>query len=58
MRRAVFAHLDVSAGVVRQMRPGVTWGSWTVPIGIELVLVLSTGIVLLAVAVAGFRRAE
>jgi ABC-2 type transport system permease protein len=58
MRRVVFAHLDVPASVVVRLSPGVTWGTWTVPIGLELLLVLSIGAILLAVAIAEFRRVE
>jgi daunorubicin resistance ABC transporter membrane protein len=58
MRRAVFAHLDVPAAVLQRFSPGVTWGSWTVPIPLELLLVLAMGLALLAVAIVEFRRAE
>lgn len=58
MRRAVFAHLDVSATVLRRFSAGVTLGSWTVPILLELVLVLGIGLILLGVAIVEFRRAE
>ncbi len=58
MRRAVFEHLDVSTAVLHRLSPGVTWGSWTVPIGLELLLVLAMGGLLLGVAIAEFRRVE
>jgi ABC-2 type transport system permease protein len=58
MRRAVFARLDVPASVVHRFSPGVTWGSWTVPIPLELLIVLGMGIALLGVAIVEFRRAE
>jgi ABC-2 type transport system permease protein len=58
MRRAVFAHLDVPSTVVHRLSPGVTWGSWSVPVGLEFLLVLSMGLILLAVAIAEFRRVE
>jgi ABC-2 type transport system permease protein len=58
MRRAVFEHLDVSAAALHRLSPGVTWGSWTVPVGIELLVVLGIGLALLVVAVAEFSRAE
>lgn len=58
MRRAVFGHLDVPATVLQRFSPGVTWGSWTVPIPLELLLVLGMGLVLLAFAIVEFRRAE
>ena len=58
MRRAVFAHLDVAIVVRERLSPGVTWGSWTVPVGVELLLVLSMGLILLGIAIAEFRRVE
>ena len=58
MRRAVFAHVDVAPAVRHVLSPGVTWGNWTMPIGLELVVVLVIGLVLLGVGVAEFRRTE
>jgi ABC-2 type transport system permease protein len=58
MRRAVFERLDVSASTLRTLSPGVTWGSWTVPVGLELLVVLGIGLALLGVAVAEFSRPE
>jgi len=58
MRRAVFERLDVSKAIVHRLSPGVTLGSWTVPIGVELLLVLAMGILLLGVAIVEFRRVE
>lgn len=58
MRRVVFAHLDVSPAVIERLSPGVAWGSWTVPIGVELLLVFGIGLALLGVAIVGFRRVE
>ncbi|MGA9161070.1 MAG: ABC transporter permease [Actinomycetota bacterium] len=58
LRRAVFAHLDVAIVVRERLSPGVTWGSWTVPVGVELLLVLSMGLILLGIAIAEFRRVE
>jgi ABC-2 type transport system permease protein len=58
MRRAVFGHLDVPAAVLERFSPGVTWGSWTVPIPLELLLVLGIALAMLGVAIIEFRRAE
>jgi ABC-2 type transport system permease protein len=58
MRHAVFSHLDVSPALLARFSPGVTWGEWRVPIGVELALVLGIGVALLMVAVERFRRAE
>jgi ABC-2 type transport system permease protein len=58
MRRAVFEHLHVPGAVMHRFSPGVTWGSWTVPIPLELLIVLGMGLILLGVAIVEFRRAE
>jgi ABC-2 type transport system permease protein len=58
MRRAVFAHLDLPAGVHTALAPGLTWGSWTVPPLLELAVVAIIGLVALGVAMAEFRRVE
>lgn len=58
VRRAVFAHLSVSPAVRKVFDPGVTWGGWRVPIGIELLIVLALGAGMLGVAVWEFRTAE
>src|SRR3954464_12590873 len=39
VRPVVFAHLDVPAPVLATLNPGVTWGSWRVPTGLELLIV-------------------
>ena len=57
MRRAVFAHLDLGP-VASSLNPGVTWGSWVVPIPLELLIVISLGVGMLWVAILQFRRAE
>src|SRR3954447_22803241 len=53
MRKAVLSHLTPPITV-----PGVTWGSWHVPVMLELGIVLVTGLVLLFVAIGQFRRTE
>jgi ABC-2 type transport system permease protein len=58
MRRAVFAHLDLPAPVQHVLNPGVTWFGWRVPTLVELGLVAVMGLVMLAVAIAEFSRAE
>jgi ABC-2 type transport system permease protein len=56
MRRAVFDHLEVSEAANRIFNQGVTWGDWQVPVGVEIAIVGGTGLLLLGVAVAQFRR--
>ncbi|MDA0636569.1 ABC transporter permease [Nonomuraea sp. MCN248] len=58
MRQAVFSHLDVPPEVNATLNPGVQWFGWQVPVPVELGLVAGLGLVLLAVGVAQFRRAD
>jgi ABC-2 type transport system permease protein len=58
VRRAVFAHLDVSAPVMAKLNPGVTWGGWRVPTGVELLIVAVMGVAMLLVGIRQFRSVE
>jgi ABC-2 type transport system permease protein len=58
MRRAVFAHLDVSPAARAALDPGVTWFGWRVPSLIEAGVVALLGCAMLAVAIWEFSRAE
>jgi ABC-2 type transport system permease protein len=58
MRRAVFAHLDITPALRASLNPGVTWGSWHVSTLVELAIVLGLGVAMLAVAIVQFRRVE
>ncbi|HXF72704.1 MAG TPA: ABC transporter permease [Actinomycetota bacterium] len=58
MRRAVFSALGLPAQVREAVAGGVTWGSWRVPTGVELLLVAAFGLAFLAVAAARFARTE
>jgi ABC-2 type transport system permease protein len=58
MRRAVFEHLSVAPAVLHVLSPGLTWGSWTVSVGMEVGLVFVLGLGLLGVAIAEFNRDE
>jgi ABC-2 type transport system permease protein len=58
IRRAVFAHLGVSPAVRQLYAPGITWGSWRLPVAFELLIVAVMGLTMLAVAVLEFRNAE
>jgi len=57
LRRAVFAHVDAGPLAAR-FGGGVTWFGWTVPVWIEVAVVLSMGLAMLGVAIAQFRRAD
>jgi ABC-2 type transport system permease protein len=58
MRHAVFTHAHTSPQVLAILNPGVTWGGWRVPIGLELLIVTVLGVGMLGVAIAEFRKAE
>ena len=58
MRRAVFSHLHISAAARRALDPGVTWWGWHVPGLVEAAVVAVLGLVMLAVAIVEFSRAE
>ncbi|HEX4189052.1 MAG TPA: ABC transporter permease [Solirubrobacteraceae bacterium] len=58
MRSAVFAHIDISSAARRALDPGVTWWGWRVPSLVEAAVVAVIGLVMLAVAIVQFSRAE
>jgi ABC-2 type transport system permease protein len=58
MRRAVFAHLHVSAAARRALDSGVTWWGWHLPSLVEAGVVALLGLAMLAIAIAEFSRAE
>lgn len=58
MRRLVFAHLDVSEAARATLAPGVSWWGWTLPAGVEILMVVALGSVMLSIAIVRFRRAE
>ncbi|WP_084263225.1 ABC transporter permease [Actinomadura formosensis] len=58
LRHVVFSHLDLSPQLLRTFDPGVTWGGWTVPMWLEILIVLGMGFALMGVAIAEFSRAD
>jgi ABC-2 type transport system permease protein len=58
IRRAVFDHLDISAAARAAYAPGVSWGSYHVPVWLELMIVAAAGLLMLTVASLEFRQAE
>src|SRR5690606_6031255 len=58
MRQAVFARLDLSPALQKTFSSGVTWNGWLVPLWLELRIVAGMAVVLMAVAILQFRRAE
>jgi ABC-2 type transport system permease protein len=58
LRSVVFDHLDVSPAVRATFDPGITWGTWHVPVLLQVAIVAATCLVLLGLAVARFARTE
>src|SRR5215470_6308292 len=58
MRQAIFDHVQSSSQVRQLLSPGVSWNGWHVPVALELLIVIGTGLALLGVAVAQFSRTE
>jgi ABC-2 type transport system permease protein len=58
MRRAVFAHIKISAVARHALDPGVTWWGWHVPGLLEAGVVAALGLAMLTVAIVEFSRAE
>jgi ABC-2 type transport system permease protein len=58
MRRAVFAHLDISPAARAALDPGVTWFGWRVPGLLEAGVVALLGALMLGIAIWEFSRAE
>jgi ABC-2 type transport system permease protein len=58
MRRAVFAHLDLSPKLREHLAPDVTWMGWAVPSLACAAVVVVLGIVMTAVAIAEFSHQD
>ncbi len=58
MRRAVFAHLNISELARHTLDPGVTWWSFHVPILLDAAVILALGLAMLGIAIAEFSRVE
>jgi ABC-2 type transport system permease protein len=58
MRRAVFAHLHISAAARLTLDPGVTWFGWHLPGLLEAGVVALLGLLMLSIAIFEFSRIE
>ena len=58
MRLAVFSHLNISPAALHRLAPGVSWGGWTVPLGLSLGIVALMGLIMVTVAIMEFNKAE
>ena len=58
LRSTVFDRLDVDAATRAALDPGISWGDWPVPVGVQVLLVIACSVLLLALAVVRFARTE
>jgi ABC-2 type transport system permease protein len=58
IRRAVFAHLDISDAARHMLAPGVTWWGWHLPGLFEAAIVALIGMAMLGVAILQFSRSD
>lgn len=58
IRSLVFDHLDVPAASLTRLNPDMTWWGWTVPVGVQLGVVLVLGLVFLQAAIWQFNKPE
>jgi len=58
MRRAVFAHLHMSALARHTLEPGVTWFGWHIPGLLEAAVIGLLGLVMLGIAIFEFTTSE
>ncbi|HZU80619.1 MAG TPA: ABC transporter permease [Acidimicrobiales bacterium] len=58
MRRAVFAHVHTTPAVTRVFGATMTWGSYHLPIWLELLLTAAFALLMLVLAVANFSKSD
>jgi len=58
MRHSVFSHLNLPASATARLAPNITWGGWTVPVGLALGIVAAMGVAMIGIAIAEFRKTE
>jgi ABC-2 type transport system permease protein len=58
IRSTVFNYLDAPAAALEKLNPPIEWFGWTVPMVVQLGMVVVIGLALLAVATAEFNRVE
>jgi ABC-2 type transport system permease protein len=58
MRHIVFDHLSLSDDLRQRITPAITWWGWSVPVGLQVVVVAAMGLLMLFIASYQFNRAE
>jgi ABC-2 type transport system permease protein len=58
MRSVLFSHLHLPPAAARLLDHPLTWGGWTVPIGLQLVILALLGLLVFAIAVSRFSKTD
>jgi ABC-2 type transport system permease protein len=58
MRRAVFAHANLTAAARQKFSPGLHWGAWRLPVSVELSLVAAITLVTIGISVVFFSKQD
>jgi ABC-2 type transport system permease protein len=58
MRRLVFSHLTISPAARQALDPGVSWWGWRVPAGLEALVIVALGLLMLGIAIWEFSTTE
>ncbi len=58
MRSVVFDQLQVDPVTRATFDPGIAWGNWQVPVGVQVLVVIAACVAFLAIAVVRFARTE
>ena len=58
IRQTVFDHVSAAPEALARLNPPLTWWGWEVPVLAQLGVVALTGVILLAIAVAQFNKAD
>jgi ABC-2 type transport system permease protein len=56
LRKEVFAYLTIPPVIRHTFDPGVSWGSWNLPVFVEVGLVALAAAVMLGIAIKQFSR--
>jgi ABC-2 type transport system permease protein len=57
-RKAVFSQVQLPAVLQRTLDPGISWGSWQLPVWFELGMVAVAAAVMLGVAIRQFAKTD
>ncbi len=58
MRYAIFDHMAVPDGVWARLDPTISWGSWQVPVALQVLIAIGCSVAVLAASIAAFDRTD